>query len=156
MENSPASNQSDVPGPAPSGYANVPVEELPGFVPTHSGSDVKSPAAATEPKLPDKGSQKGTSEKPRFRYEFTYNVRGEPPSFVVLWDTNDRSACERVLGRIEFVIEYNVETGNGFIFVDEVRWCFQKRIAKTSYSFTIPRDALASPHKVDVVLEGLL
>jgi hypothetical protein len=77
-------------------------------------------------------------EKETFEYEFSTTSHGQV-MWMHLWDTNDKSACERILNRnlSGEQITYSQETGNGFVMD---KWgndfTFTKKPYKNSYVCT--------------------
>lgn len=73
-------------------------------------------------------SEETNTEVSTYRYEFSYRLPNDSPSFVILWDTNDKSAVERATCDQNLVIRLS-DTGNGFCTtLDGMQWCFTKTL----------------------------
>src|SRR5215813_5926059 len=88
------------------------------------------------PTVPEVVTGGAVTEQPTYEYEFSLQTYGSI-MFIHLWDTNDKSACERVTNRnLEGQdINYNPETGNGFIddcFGNHLT--FRKKVEKRSFT----------------------
>jgi hypothetical protein len=111
-------------------------------IPVFSGSKTKTePSPSTEP---SSWSPSTVDEPTKWEYEFS-NFDGAGGYICILWDTNDVSACERVVHRplTEADITYS-QSGNGFVNDGTLRYTFTKLIYQ--------RSAILPTSKADKIL----
>ncbi len=134
MEDSPSSTEQEVRTTTPLGNVDAPVESPASSAETPSEAEKSNPVAASTPN--EQVTISNDSEEPEeFEYEFSHQWEGRL-YFVHLWDTNDRSALERVCGEpvpYPNTIRYS-DTGNGF-YNDSYgfHWAFKKQPYKRSF-----------------------
>lgn len=155
LENTSLStNQSPTEGDIPS-KENLPTQKVGGLnlsaIPllkptslTPTSSHTEQSTSLTAPPSFDDG---------KLEYEFT-NLWEGCLYCVHLYDTDDVSACERVLNRPVKPEEISYSnTGNGFILDDEFKYTFQK--SPFQRTFTNIQVKVAPPTKADDILAQL-